>query len=268
MVLLCAANLSAQDVANAPARTWRLAGLRRGFCIHLLLDPADPPAKAEGVRLLPATEVSDLHPALRGVIQEQPEFVSWIPSSLCLYALDTVETASFRVVNKKGRDPILVGLWTAAATEGVSDHRRDFVIELLTSHSRLRNQTQTTGPGFLPADVEAGLAVEKDKDGVATEYDRFRLKVEKTTLTWDGPPGGDSTPVTERTAAEWVTRRGRGLKGLLPGTLSFSPAWSHGMAGILRIQGKDAFAKSLTASPIRFVGPAWWGGEGELRLGR
>ncbi len=39
------------------------------------------------------------------------------------------------------------------------------------------------------------------------------------------------------------------------------------MAGSLRVEGKDDFAKAIKASPIRFVGPAMLGAEGSA-LGR
>jgi len=38
------------------------------------------------------------------------------------------------------------------------------------------------------------------------------------------------------------------------------------MVGSLRIEGKDAMARALQASPIRYVGPSYEGGEGQLRL--
>ena len=49
--------------------------------------------------------------------------------------------------------------------------------------------------------------------------------------------------------------------------LALTPEWTKGMAGSLRVEGDDDFAKAVKASPIRFVGPAVMGGRGELALG-
>jgi hypothetical protein len=40
------------------------------------------------------------------------------------------------------------------------------------------------------------------------------------------------------------------------------------MVGALRVEGKDDLAKALQASPIRMLGPAFWGGSGEVTFQR
>jgi hypothetical protein len=52
------------------------------------------------------------------------------------------------------------------------------------------------------------------------------------------------------------------------GELTLKPAFSTMMVGSLRVEGKDPMATVLKASPIRYVGPAYEGGDGELRIGR
>ena len=46
--------------------------------------------------------------------------------------------------------------------------------------------------------------------------------------------------------------------------MTLSPSFSRAMVGALKIEGKDALAKALKASPTRFAGPAYWGGGGSV----
>jgi hypothetical protein len=50
--------------------------------------------------------------------------------------------------------------------------------------------------------------------------------------------------------------------------VTFTPEWSRPLVGVLSVEGKDDLAKALKASPIRFVGPRYYGGKGELRFSR
>jgi hypothetical protein len=50
--------------------------------------------------------------------------------------------------------------------------------------------------------------------------------------------------------------------------LVLTPTWSRALVGSLRVEGKGDLAKLLKASPIRFVGPLYRGGGGELRFTR
>ena len=57
---------------------WTLAGLRTGQCVRFLLDPAVARRALHDVaRLVPANRDETLHPALRSVIDGQPEFATW-----------------------------------------------------------------------------------------------------------------------------------------------------------------------------------------------
>jgi hypothetical protein len=88
------------------------------------------------------------------------------------------------------------------------------------------------------------------------------VKVGKTTVTWDGRLAGDSVAVREPIETAWATASGRG--GQAAGRLILSPVYSRAMAGALKVDGKDAFAKALKASPTRFAGPAYRGGTGQV----
>jgi hypothetical protein len=46
--------------------------------------------------------------------------------------------------------------------------------------------------------------------------------------------------------------------------MTLAPSYSRAMAGALKVDGKDALAKALRASPTRFAGPAYLGGAGSV----
>src|SRR5690349_15776866 len=103
-----AAPLAAQS-ARLDAGMWNVGGLRKAFCIQLLLDPASPALRTlpQSYRRVPASQVRDLHVSLGGVLQEQPEFASWSPSRVCVLAVDSVSTKDFSFADTKGKHPQL-----------------------------------------------------------------------------------------------------------------------------------------------------------------
>lgn len=83
-------------------------------------------------------------------------------------------------------------------------------------------------------------------------------------LVWDGRGGEDTTRLPP--AVTWQWQASGSHRRWLTGELRLKPATSAPMVGSLRVEGKDAMARALQASPIRYVGPSYEGGEGELRL--
>src|SRR4051812_39192541 len=68
---------------------WTLEGLKAGQCVRFLMDPAVAAKELRpGSRLVRADQDDGLHPALRSVVEGQPEFAAWTPASLCLYYAD------------------------------------------------------------------------------------------------------------------------------------------------------------------------------------
>ena len=60
-----------------------------------------------------------------------------------------------------------------------------------------------------------------------------------------------------------------GLRGQMwNARLIRTPSWSRPLVGSLTVEGKGDLAKALKASPIRFVGPLYIGGGGELHFSR
>jgi hypothetical protein len=239
---------------------WTLEGLHSGQCVRFLLDPGvvqrDVP---NGARLVPAGRDESLHPALRGVIDAQPEFAAWIPSSLCLFYGDALNLGARRFGGKDPRKRLMIGLWAVAAAEQGSGARRDVLLDFFGGGGGL---VQAAANGRVKL-TEAQSSVSKEPD---TGNDLYDVKVGKARLTWNGRAVGDSTRVEQAIQESWW---GKGTSGMLwRVNATFKPEWSRPLVGVLRVEGKDDLAKALKASPIRFVGPRYRGGGGELRFSR
>jgi hypothetical protein len=248
-------------------RTWRVEGLRIAFCVQLLMDPASDALKdlPQGYRAVPATEATDLHLSLRGVVEGQPEFGAWSPSRLCFNAVDTVQTDEYTLADHSGRHPQLFASWTvlAAAPGGPAG---DVALKLFTNSDRLIRSARLAGQVVREARLAVGLVPAEDEDGVPSSDKRFQVRVGRTTITWDGPPARESAAVREPWRLSWAATGARG--GVVSGEVVLSPVSSRPMLGSLMVDGKDAFAKALRASPTRFAGPAYQGGGGSISLGK
>jgi hypothetical protein len=241
-------------------RVWNLQGLRAGYCVRFLIDPKTATGELkEGFLRLRADQDESLHPALRQVIQSQPEFAPWTPSSLCFYYSDAVQVAGRRIAEKNSRIAQMLGIWTLSTVEQGSRTRRDLVLDMYASRERLRTAAATN---LVPLhEAEAGYKPPSDSSG--TEY---RQKIGKTQIVWSGRTTGDSTRVESPLVNTWQLA---GLKGITwDAQLALSPTWARPLVGSLRVEGKGDLAKALKASPIRFVGPFYHGGGGQLRFTR
>ncbi len=258
------ATLSAQG-PEPDENTWRLGGLRTAFCVQLLMDPASDALKdlPSGYRPVPASEAADLHVVLRGVLKEQPEFGTWSPSRLCFNAADTVQTREYTLAGHGGVHPHLFASWTvlAAAPGGPAG---DVALKLFTNSGRLIRSARLAGQVMREARVAVGLVPSEDENGVPSSDERFQIKVGRTIVTWDGPPVRESAAVQEPWRMSWAATGAR--RAVVSGEIVLSPVSSRAMSGSLKVEGKDAFAKALRASPTRFAGPAYRGGGGSISL--
>jgi hypothetical protein len=241
--------------------------------VQLLLDSSTVARSlAAGLRPIRADQMPDLHPAIRGVVQTQPEFAGWTPSKLCLYYFSGVDAGAARVRSKDARKAPLLAAWTAAAVEAGSGARRDVALEFVSGSGRLSRAAQGAGLNLVEARSVIGMVPYVSEEGVPSRDSRYQLKIGKTLITWDGRPVGDSTRVDQPIEADWLARGRRSETSRRAdwwhARLRLAPTWSRGMAGSLRVQGKDAFAKALKASPIRFVGPLYSQGGGEIHFDR
>ena len=264
--LVCAAPLEAQSDDRSEA-SWHLEGLRKSFCVQLLIDPASKTLRKlpQGYRPLPASRAGELHITLRGVVEGQPEYASWSPSRLCFHTLDSIGTSEFTAGDRSGRHPQLLAIWTVSAADP-GGAPREVALDLFTNSERLIRSAKLAGQSAREARVTVGKVPTEDENGVPSDENRFQFKVGKTTLTWDGRLVSDSMPVSAPVEAAWVATGTRG--GVARGRISLSPALSRAMVGSLRVEGKDDLAKTLRASPTRFAGPAYEGGGGTVSLAR
>jgi hypothetical protein len=256
-----ATSLAAQtDGQVKEERVWNLQGLRAGYCVRFLIAPkrADGELKP-GFRLIRADQDTTLHSALRQVIQDQPEFASWAPSSLCFYYADAVQVGRQRVAERNPKIAQMVGIWSLATVEQGTGGRRDIILDMYASRERLRSAASAS---LVPLhEAEVGFTPPNDSSG--TEY---RQKIGKTQLIWNGRTTGEGTSVESP-----ITDTGQlpGLRGVTWSVrMALSPASARSLVGSLRVEGKGDLAKALQDSPIRFVGPFYRGGGGELRFTR
>ena len=212
-----------------------------------------------GARFLPASRDETLHPALRGVIDGQPEFAAWTPSSLCLFYADALTLGGRRVGGKDPRKRPMIGLWTVAAAEQGSGARRDVVLDFFG-----------VGGGLVQAARNAKVKFSEAQSSVSkvpgTDNELYNVKIGKTRLVWNGRAVSDSTRVEQPIQESWLAQGTIGIVWRVHATLK--PEWSRPLVGLLSVEGKDDLAKALKASPIRFVGPLYQGGGGELRFSR
>jgi hypothetical protein len=255
------------DGREREVEVWRLETLRTGFCVQFLVEPAALNRKLpEGARPLAAGRIPDLHPALRSVVEGQPEYAAWTPSHLCLFYFDEVLTDQGRVRDKNPSKAPVLGFWTVAA-DSSSGNRRDLVLEVFTNSGRLEDFGERAGLDI--ARMKSGIGpVPPDDEGVSSGDDRYQLTIGKTQLVWDGRPGADSARLDTPLARDWRAqgRRSGRLGGWVNGNLSLSAEWTRAMIGSLKVEGKDDLARLLRASPIRFVGPGYQGGAGSLEF--
>ena len=257
--------LTAQGGNETEDLIWRLEGLRIGYCVQLLVDSAaaaeELPAGFVPVR---ADRAPALHPALRSVVEGQPEFLGWTPSRLCVYYLDAVEAGDIRVTNKSLRKSQMIGVWSLTAADAQYGGPQDLAVELLSGSGRLVGAATRAGIPVREVRASMGKVPSVDDDGVPSTDDRYQFKRGKTLVTWDGRPAGDSAAVEGAVESGWSAEGRRGE--LWSARMVLSPLTRRGMVGSIRIEGKDGFAKALKASPIRFVGPLYQGGGGEIKF--
>jgi hypothetical protein len=137
---------------------------------------------------------------------------------------------------------------------------------LLANNTRLIRSGRLAGQTIHEVQTKLGKVPEVDENGVSSGDDRFQVKVGKTLVTWDGHQAADSAKASGSVEIAWASTPGGPGKG--NGSLTLTPQWASAMVGSLKVEGKDDLAKALKGSPVRFVGPLYRGGGGEVRLGR
>lgn len=246
-----APGLAAQRSTAAPAGiSWTLDTLRSGFCVHFLVEPAASSRGIfRGVAQRPASATPALNPVLKRTIDASPELASWIPQRFCVLQFSAVGVGNRDLRDTKhGRSQVVATWSTSAAADAPGS------VVLLVNNSRLSNSLKSIGMSIDVLRCEFGKVPESTDD-------RYEIRYDRSTLTWDGHASGDSTAAPALSRA-WVTP-GRNARTLAV-EQRLDPVGARLMVGALRIEGKGELAQVLTASPIRYVGPIVWGGSGSM----
>ncbi len=72
----------------------------------------------DGFELVHAARDSTLHPALRHLVETQPEFASWTPSNVCFYFADAFQIGNRRVAEKDPSKYQMLSVWSLATRHG------------------------------------------------------------------------------------------------------------------------------------------------------
>lgn len=261
LAVLLAVVAAAPLAAQTDESTWTFSDARGGFCIWYLADPAQVGDLApKGVTLRVAgTDASELPPSLSRVIQDEPQFASWIPGTICIGFYGSAAVDGRETVTAKDGETILVMTHSLAATSprGVpgADH---FLIELGTDRGSLARAAERAGVRTSDRSVDVSKVPDTDDEEVV-------IKLGKTRIHWQGRPTGDAR-------VEWTRSMSFGYAGQRLSTwrvtFDAAPQQVFAMVGALRVEGKDDLGKVLRASPIRAVGPIERGGSATLTFTR
>lgn len=255
--LLLTAAAGVTSAAAQGAEPWRFNGLRDGYCVEFLVDSAKIRGfLPDGALPMRADRMQGLHPAIARTVKEQPEYGSWTPASACFYLFDEIVVAGRPMPATKASGE-LIGFVSYSARLLEDRGKGGDVLDALVA---------SNWKGMRSAD-EQGLRLERSRvtlEAIPNSANRrITVKVGGTTLRWEGHDASDSaaagTPVERRWMVRGADRRYRLV------TMRVAPVSSRSMIGSLIVQGDDNLSKALRSSPIRFVGPNYRGGSGELR---
>jgi hypothetical protein len=236
-----------------------LQGLRTGYCVRFLMEPRSAARELKsGFRLIPANQDRNLHTALQRLVQQQAEFGSWSPSKVCFYFSDAVQIGTRRITERRAHQ--MLAVWTLATQEERGGGRRDLALGMFSARSIARRAVESGGVRI----HEANASVVDSAEGAT---DLYQVKLERTSLIWRGRPTRDSTRVQAPIEESWAAPQARG-PALWSVSFSYRPVWTRLLVGSLTVEGKGDLAKALKASPIRFVGPLYSAGSGELKFSR
>jgi hypothetical protein len=259
LALASAAGVRAQ-ARDEPAATvqWDLDAVRSGWCLHFLMAPdaarRDIP---RGLTSAPASSVSGLHPALDGLIRNQPEFQGWTPAELCTIVAGRLTVGDRQYERGDGREPLILVWWTVSAVG--PDGPANAIRYLGTNSSGLSREMKAS---LLDLErVKAKLESLPD-----LEDRRLRLELEGAVLFYDSHITPDTIPVERDHRWHWVASGPRNV--LWSADAWAAPEASGVVAGALRIQGKRRLGAILAHSPIRIFGPGFTGGSFSLLLSR
>ena len=235
---------------------WQFSNLQQGYCITFLVSPEDAPGvlpdDAQPVRL---NAMADVSPVLARVLADQPEYGGWMPAEVCLYRFGRADIGGRELVAPAGASE-MIGIVSFGARVAINQPENGISVStVFTNDKRAVKLADSTQVVLRQIKATFGKAAHSGDE-------RHVIQLGKTTLTWDGHPASDSAPVGTPLERVWVVRGPRGKPVLLRWKLNTTSTRS--MVGALVVQGKDKLAKLMRKSPVRYLGPIYQGGIGEL----
>ncbi len=235
---------------------WQFGNLEQGYCITFLVSPDDAPGvlpdDSQPVRL---DAMSDPTPVLTRVLADQPEYAAWMPAALCVYRFGRADIAGRELVASTGSSEMIGFVTFAARVTPGQPPNGLFVSAVFTNDKRAVRLTDSTAIPMRQVKASFGKAAHGDDE-------RHVIEFGKTKLIWDGHTASDSAVASGPIERVWVFKGSRNRPVLAKWKLT--PASSRSMVGALVIVGKDKLAKLLRKSPVRYAGPMYQGGIGEL----
>lgn len=254
-----AAPLTAQ--ANAQQVNWFFKGLHSGMCVEFLVAPAAVDRYFRGmVTPTPIESLSERYPALARVARDEEAYRGWVPAEYCWYLYRSVVVRGRSYQVQDGRQPVAIGYLAINAT-ALPDSSEAVVVTLFTNSSKVSRAAEAARFRVDQIDLTIGLI-----PGLEDSPDerRFLAQHGRTTVQWDGHPGGPipATPRTLRLAGKTMG------DSHYPIRASFTPDSAFVAAGSLRVIGRGDIQDLMATSPIRLMTPIQQGGDADWTLGR
>lgn len=249
----------AQEVSRDAGTTleWDLTEVENGWCLQFLMPPeASHKDLPNDLDPLTAQSVS-LHPAIAGVVRDQPQYVGWTPAQLCAVTARRLTVGERTYEKGDGGQPLVLVWWSVAVAgpEGPAEGARYWGANS-TDLKQLMRASQ--------------LEIERVKARLEpipeSDARQLRLELEGVTLIFDGHVTPDTIPTPRPHQWRWLASGPRDTPWRVEGVAS--PDSSGGVAGALRIQGKRGLAAILADSPIRIFTSGFIGGTFSVRLSR
>lgn len=255
LAVLGLAGAVALPAQSADSARWTMHGSQRGYCIWYLVDTATALSLVpHGVTVAVLSGVPNAPAALLRVAQDEPRFAGWVPAAFCLHFYDSVALDDRTIATEgRGRE-IVIATSSIAAADPFGTHAGHYLLSLMSNDRQVRNAAGDLNLG--PDDI---TMTSRDR-GEGGDSD-ITFESGGVRIIWTGHPTG--TPDVGTTQAMSFGYAGSHRVNWAI-AIQDQPANQRYMVGSLEVDGKNTLAKALKASPIRAVGPEWFGGSAEM----
>lgn len=243
--------------ARLPAQTpssvqWTLSGASGSYCVWYLADSTTVRQFVpKRVTLTAAGDGATLTPFLARTVQDEPRFASWIPGSICLHFYREITNGDKKIAAAKPGHMLVLATNAVAArdADGVTG-AASYLVGFMTDDRSVQKAAQDVGLDMDKISVTTRVGTEGGDSDVVIE-------LAGVVLNWTGHPSGEPSVGTTHSMS-FGYAGARTVRWLVQ--LDQTPATSRLMVGSLQINGRNALATALKASPVRDIGPETSGG--------